>query len=96
VKREAAVNRRQVLARIGLGGAALGLAGCDRLSNATQSRSILDAAENLTRGAQRALLAPRAKKLEGAIVGRALYDGRLDPAEALALLRSASQGAPIP
>jgi DMSO/TMAO reductase YedYZ molybdopterin-dependent catalytic subunit len=59
VKHEAAFNRRQVLARIGLGGAALGLAGCDRLSNATQSRSILDAAENLTRGAQRALLAPR-------------------------------------
>jgi phosphoribosylformimino-5-aminoimidazole carboxamide ribotide isomerase len=44
----------------------------------------------------RALLAPRAKKLEGAIVGRALYDGRLDPAEALALLRSAPQGAPAP
>ena len=37
----------------------------------------------------RALLAPRAKKLAGAIAGRALYDGRLDAAEALALLRSA-------
>ena len=37
----------------------------------------------------RALLAPRAKKLEGAIAGRALYDGRLDAAEALALLRGA-------
>jgi phosphoribosylformimino-5-aminoimidazole carboxamide ribotide isomerase len=37
----------------------------------------------------KALLAPRAKKLAGAIVGRALYDGRLDPAEALALIRSA-------
>jgi phosphoribosylformimino-5-aminoimidazole carboxamide ribotide isomerase len=36
-----------------------------------------------------ALLAPRAKKLEGAIVGRALYDGRLDAAAALALLHSA-------
>lgn len=34
----------------------------------------------------RALLAPRAAKLGGAIVGRALYDGRLDPAAALALI----------
>ena len=40
----------------------------------------------------KALLAPRAKKLEGAIAGRALYDGRLDPAQALALIR-ASQAA---
>ncbi|MFG1302012.1 1-(5-phosphoribosyl)-5-[(5-phosphoribosylamino)methylideneamino]imidazole-4-carboxamide isomerase [Xanthobacter sp. V3C-3] len=32
------------------------------------------------------LLAPRAAKLEGAITGRALYDGRLDPREALALV----------
>jgi phosphoribosylformimino-5-aminoimidazole carboxamide ribotide isomerase len=38
----------------------------------------------------KALLAPRAKKLEGAIVGRALYDGRLDPAEALALIGRAA------
>jgi phosphoribosylformimino-5-aminoimidazole carboxamide ribotide isomerase len=37
----------------------------------------------------RGLLEPRAKKLEGAIAGRALYDGRLDAAEALALLRKA-------
>jgi phosphoribosylformimino-5-aminoimidazole carboxamide ribotide isomerase len=37
----------------------------------------------------KALLAPRAKKLAGAIAGRALYDGRLDAAEALALIRSA-------
>jgi phosphoribosylformimino-5-aminoimidazole carboxamide ribotide isomerase len=37
----------------------------------------------------RALLAPRAQKLAGAIAGRALYDGRLDAAEALAVLRSA-------
>ena len=36
-----------------------------------------------------ALLQPRAKKLAGAIAGRALYDGRLDPAEALRLIRSA-------
>jgi phosphoribosylformimino-5-aminoimidazole carboxamide ribotide isomerase len=30
-----------------------------------------------------------ARKLEGAIAGRALYDGRLDPAAALAMLKSA-------
>jgi phosphoribosylformimino-5-aminoimidazole carboxamide ribotide isomerase len=41
----------------------------------------------------KALLAPRAKKLAGAIVGRALYDGRLDPAAALALIRSARAAA---
>jgi phosphoribosylformimino-5-aminoimidazole carboxamide ribotide isomerase len=37
----------------------------------------------------RTLLEPRAQKLEGAIAGRALYDGRLDPAAALSLLRQA-------
>jgi len=37
----------------------------------------------------RALLEPRAQKLEGAIAGRALYDGRLDAAAALLLLRQA-------
>jgi phosphoribosylformimino-5-aminoimidazole carboxamide ribotide isomerase len=37
----------------------------------------------------KAMLMPRASKLEGAIAGRALYDGRLDPAEALALIRRA-------
>jgi phosphoribosylformimino-5-aminoimidazole carboxamide ribotide isomerase len=37
----------------------------------------------------RALLEPRAQKLEGAIAGRALYDGRLDPAAALTLVRQA-------
>ena len=37
----------------------------------------------------KALLEPRAKKLQGAIAGRALYDGRLDPAEALRLIRGA-------
>ncbi len=37
----------------------------------------------------RALLQPRAKKLAGAIAGRALYDGRLDAKAALALIRSA-------
>ena len=36
----------------------------------------------------KALLAPRTKKLAGAIAGRALYDGRLNPAAALALIRS--------
>jgi phosphoribosylformimino-5-aminoimidazole carboxamide ribotide isomerase len=41
----------------------------------------------------RALLAPRARKLQGAIVGRALYDGRLDVAEALKLIRSAATAA---
>jgi phosphoribosylformimino-5-aminoimidazole carboxamide ribotide isomerase len=34
----------------------------------------------------KALLEPRARKLAGAIAGRALYDGRLDAAEALALI----------
>ena len=38
------------------------------------------------------LLEPRAKKLQGAIAGRALYDGRLDPAEALRLIRGARVG----
>jgi phosphoribosylformimino-5-aminoimidazole carboxamide ribotide isomerase len=41
----------------------------------------------------RALLAPRAQKLEGAIAGRALYDGRLDAAAALALIRAAQAAA---
>jgi phosphoribosylformimino-5-aminoimidazole carboxamide ribotide isomerase len=41
----------------------------------------------------KALLAPRARKLAGAIAGRALYDGRLDPAGALALIRSARPAA---
>ena len=36
----------------------------------------------------RALMQPRAHKLAGAIAGRALYDGRLDPAQALRLIRS--------
>jgi phosphoribosylformimino-5-aminoimidazole carboxamide ribotide isomerase len=37
----------------------------------------------------KALLEPRARKLEGAISGRALYDGRLDAAEAIALINAA-------
>lgn len=35
---------------------------------------------------------PDARKLEGAISGRALYDGRIDPAQALALLKAAHCG----
>jgi len=42
----------------------------------------------------RALLAPGAKKLAGAIAGRALYDGRLDAALALSMLRAARATAP--
>jgi len=41
----------------------------------------------------KALLQPRARKLAGAIAGRALYDGRLDPAQALALIRAAREAA---
>jgi phosphoribosylformimino-5-aminoimidazole carboxamide ribotide isomerase len=37
----------------------------------------------------RALMAPRASKLAGAVAGRALYDGRLDAAAALALIATA-------
>jgi phosphoribosylformimino-5-aminoimidazole carboxamide ribotide isomerase len=40
-----------------------------------------------------AMLTPRAKKLAGAIAGRALYDGRLDAAAALALIRDARAAA---
>jgi phosphoribosylformimino-5-aminoimidazole carboxamide ribotide isomerase len=35
------------------------------------------------------MLEPDAAKLEGAISGRALYDGRIDPANALALIKEA-------
>jgi len=41
----------------------------------------------------KAMLEPRAKRLEGAISGRALYDGRIDPAEALTLIRNARAAA---
>lgn len=37
----------------------------------------------------KALLTPEYRMLEGAITGRALYDGRIDPKEALALLAAA-------
>jgi DMSO/TMAO reductase YedYZ molybdopterin-dependent catalytic subunit len=60
MKPEPLVSRRQFLASVGVSGATLGLAGCDRLSNASSSRSVFDVAENLTRTIQRALLAPRA------------------------------------
>ena len=36
------------------------------------------------------MLQPDAKKLEGAITGRALYDGRIDAAEALRLIAKAA------
>ena len=39
----------------------------------------------------RRLLQPQAKKLAGAIAGRALYDGRLNATEALRLIRSARE-----
>ena len=39
----------------------------------------------------RRLLEPDCAVLEGAITGRALYDGRLDPAQALGLIRAAAQ-----
>jgi phosphoribosylformimino-5-aminoimidazole carboxamide ribotide isomerase len=41
----------------------------------------------------KAMLTPRASKLAGAIAGRALYDGRLDPAAALALIKRARAAA---
>jgi phosphoribosylformimino-5-aminoimidazole carboxamide ribotide isomerase len=40
----------------------------------------------------RRMTKPDAKKLAGAISGRALYDGRIDPAEALAILRQSKTG----
>jgi phosphoribosylformimino-5-aminoimidazole carboxamide ribotide isomerase len=43
-----------------------------------------------------ALLEPRARKLQGAIAGRALYDGRLDAAAALAILNGVAQRAGVP
>ena len=36
------------------------------------------------------MMQPDAKKLEGAITGRALYDGRIDPADALRLIAEAA------
>lgn len=39
----------------------------------------------------RRMCEPDAEKLEGAISGRALYDGRIDPAQALAIIRAAKE-----
>jgi phosphoribosylformimino-5-aminoimidazole carboxamide ribotide isomerase len=41
----------------------------------------------------RLLLQPDCAKLAGAITGRALYDGRLDPAQALALIKASRSAA---
>ena len=60
MKREAVLSRRQILARVASGGAALGLAGCDRLSNATRERGLFSTPRKTLRArVQRALLAPR-------------------------------------
>jgi phosphoribosylformimino-5-aminoimidazole carboxamide ribotide isomerase len=42
------------------------------------------------------LLEPDCAILEGAISGRALYDGRLDPAEAMALIKAAKAATALP
>jgi phosphoribosylformimino-5-aminoimidazole carboxamide ribotide isomerase len=60
--------------------ATIGLA--DRISIPVVASGGLASIEDI-----RAMLMPRAKKLAGAIAGRALYDGRLNPAAALALIR---------
>ena len=39
----------------------------------------------------RRMIEPDSRKLEGAISGRALYDGRIDPKEALALIKQARE-----
>jgi phosphoribosylformimino-5-aminoimidazole carboxamide ribotide isomerase len=66
--------------------ATLGLA--DRISIPVIASGGLASIEDV-----KAILTPRAKKLAGAIVGRALYDGRLDPSAALALIRDARAAA---
>ena len=62
-----------------------------RLANATSIPVIasggLASLEDIRR-----MTRPDAGKLAGAISGRALYDGRIDPAEALAILREAETG----
>jgi phosphoribosylformimino-5-aminoimidazole carboxamide ribotide isomerase len=60
--------------------ATIGLA--DRISIPVVASGGLASIEDI-----RAMLMQRAKKLAGAIAGRALYDGRLNPAAALALIR---------
>ena len=64
------------------------LALADRISIPVIASGGLASIEDVT-----AMLAPRAKKLAGAIAGRALYDGRLDPAAALAMIRAARSAA---
>jgi DMSO/TMAO reductase YedYZ molybdopterin-dependent catalytic subunit len=57
--REAETSRRRFLSRAVAAGAAIGLGACDRLSQDSDSRSILYAAETLTRSVQRALIGSR-------------------------------------
>ena len=64
------------------------LALADRISIPVVASGSLASIEDV-----RAMLTPRAKKLAGAIAGRALYDGRLDAATALALIRDARAAA---
>jgi phosphoribosylformimino-5-aminoimidazole carboxamide ribotide isomerase len=59
------------------------------LANATQIPVIASGGLASIADIQR-LLQPDCRILEGAITGRALYDKRLDAAEALALIRKAS------
>jgi phosphoribosylformimino-5-aminoimidazole carboxamide ribotide isomerase len=66
--------------------AALALAGA--LNIPVIASGGLASLEDIVRLAQ-----PDCARLEGAIAGRALYDGRLDPAQALALLRRAKMPA---
>jgi DMSO/TMAO reductase YedYZ molybdopterin-dependent catalytic subunit len=54
------LDRRGLLRRFAAVSGAFALAGCDRLSNAPWWRAMLERAEDVTQGAQRALL-PRAK-----------------------------------
>ena len=58
MRRELKPTRRQVVAGL-TAGAALGLSGCDRLSQSQGGLSILDSAEDLTRAVQRALIGSR-------------------------------------
>jgi DMSO/TMAO reductase YedYZ molybdopterin-dependent catalytic subunit len=49
-------SRRQIMAAFAAAGAAMGLAGCDRLSQSPSWLTTLDSAEGLTRRVQRALI----------------------------------------
>src|SRR5579863_9523094 len=57
--RDPTLSRRQILSRAAAASAAISLAACDRLSQDSSSRSILEVAESLTRLAQRALIGSR-------------------------------------